>query len=442
MLSIEHGAVVAPRSNRKRLGVGFALIGLLMLPVTSLQAAENTITLQTAIQRTLVKNPSLKVFDFRQQALKGELATAELRPAYELDFGAENFAGSGDFNGFDQAELTISLSSALELGGKRDARVEVVNRGFSRFEAQRQADALDLSGEVTRRFIDVLAAQQRVALAEKADQLAKDALVAVKTRAKAGASPDAEVKRAEAAAAQAHLTVSAEKKQLSYLNVALGTLWGETRPDFNRAEGDLYRFSKDVAFETLYERVELNPAIQVFAAEERLKETELRLAKTQSRSDVNWSVGLRRFQETDDTAVVAGFSVPLFSGRRNSGAIRSATAARDVISVQREAALLAMRAQLYRAYSNRQQAIHTVDDLRKNIVPALEQALEGTQQAYERGRYSYVDYVSARQELLSARRTLIDAAAAALRYGADIEQLTAEPLTVEQYSFTNFQEAK
>jgi len=34
---------------------------------------------------------------------------------------------------------------------------------------------------------------------------------------------------------------------------------------------------------------------------------------------------------------------------------------------------------------------------------------------------------------LSARRTQIEAAAAALTYGAEIEQLTAEPLALTQY---------
>ena len=56
-----------------------------------------------------------------------------------------------------------------------------------------------------------------------------------------------------------------------------------------------------------------------------------------------------------------------------------------------------------------------------------------TQAAYQRGRYGYLDYVSARQELLSAERTQIEAAAAALTYGAEIEQLTAEPLASTQY---------
>ena len=102
-----------------------------------------------------------------------------------------------------------------------------------------------------------------------------------------------------------------------------------------------------------------------------------------------------------------------------------------------------MHTQLFRAFSNRQQAIISAQKLQNEIVPALEEALSETQQAYERGRYSYLEYVSARHELLIARQTLIESAAAALTYGADIEQLTAEPLPASQYpdpkrSTTNF----
>ena len=96
--------------------------------------------------------------------------------------------------------------------------------------------------------------------------------------------------------------------------------------------------------------------------------------------------------------------------------------------------LLDMHNQLFRAFYNRKQAILVVNSLRSTIIPSLEQALIETQDAYQRGRYGYLDYVSSRQELLSARRTLIEAAASALTYGAEIEQLTSEPLASSQYN--------
>ncbi|RBP52680.1 TolC family protein [Arenicella xantha] len=408
------------------------LVSLLLLSVCSATQAEqhgNTLTLATAIERSLEQNPLLRVFEFRHKLLDGDSNIANLPPAYELGFGAEDFAGTGDSKGFDGAELSVSLSSILELGDKRLARNNVVDGSRAVLDARQQTEALDLLGEVTRRYVEVLAAQARLTLAQVATRLAEDTLNEVKKRSDAGAVPVAEVQRARAAAGQARLTAASETQQLNYRRVALAELWGERTPSFTSVEGSLYQFGEDREFEALYAKLTQNPAILVFAAEQRLRDAELRLANAQANTDVRWSVGLKQFQETDDTAIMAGFSVPLFSSKRNRGATQSAVAARDEVAVRKEAAMLSLHTQLFHTYSNRQQAILTVKALQSSIIPSLEQALRETQRAYQHGRYSYLDYLTARQELISARRTLIDAASAVLRYGADIEQLTATPLS-------------
>ena len=58
----------------------------------------------------------------------------------------------------------------------------------------------------------------------------------------------------------------------------------------------------------------------------------------------------------------------------------------------------------------------------------MKEALSETQKAYESGRYSYQEWVAARQELIAAQYLLIETANTALRYRSEIEQLTAEPL--------------
>jgi cobalt-zinc-cadmium efflux system outer membrane protein len=151
------------------------------------------------VQRSLSQNPSLKVFPYRYAALQGQAETAGLRPAYELGFDAENIGGTGDFSGAGGAELTIALSSVIEMGDKRAARQGVISHNRSVLNASRQVESLALLGEVTRRYVDVLAAQEQVTLAGEAAQLASESLRIVKKRATAGATPEAEVKRAQAA---------------------------------------------------------------------------------------------------------------------------------------------------------------------------------------------------------------------------------------------------
>ena len=415
----------------KRILMSMVLCSLtISLPTT---ASDSSLTLSSAIQRTIDKNPSLRVFNFRDTSLQSAAEVARLLPAYELDVEAENFGGSGELSGTDRAEITVALSSVIELGGKRNARIDVTSERRSLLEAQKQVRSLELLGEVTRRYGEVLAAQLQVSLALEASDLANDALNSVTARSQAGATTDAEVKRAKAAVAQATLAHSSAQQQLDYRKIALAVLWGQSNPDFSRVEGNLFQFGTDVDFTVLYARLENNPAVQIFAAEERVKDAQVRLAETHSRSDINWSVGVRQMNDSDDTALVAGFSLPLFTSKRNASAVSAAIAERDELLVEKDIALLNLHAQLFRAFHNRKQAITTSNALQDTIIPALEQALEGTKRAYERGRYGYLEYVSARQELLNARRMLIEAATAALIYGAEIEQLTAEPLSASQY---------
>ncbi len=334
----------------------------------------------------------------------------------------------GDSNGVDGAEFTLALSSVIELGGKRDARLAAASAQRQLIDGERQARALDLIGEVTRRYVDVVANQARLDLAVNARTLATDVLNSVERRIQAGAAPEAELYRARAQMTQAELAVTEAQSRLRASSLSLSVLWGDAEPDFVRVDGNLQNTGAAGDFNALFERTLQNPAIAIFASEERLREAEFQLAKSQSRADIGWSVGVRQFQDTDDTALVAGVSVPLFSSTRNTGALQSAQAARDEVAVRRESALLALRATLFDAYQQRKLGIETAELLRNDVIPALTRALQLTRTAYESGRYGYQEWAAARQELISAQYALITAQADALQNGAIIEQLTAQPL--------------
>jgi len=399
---------------------------------------ENTLTLASAIKRSLAKNPAFKVFTLRQISLDGQQQTQALTPAYQLGFEVENFAGSGELQGFDSAEFTVSLSSVIEMGGKRDARMGLGSHRSAMLAAENKITALNLLVEVTRRYIGVLTAQEDLILANKATQLAEEALVAVEKRTQAGSTPKAEIKRAMAVVGNTRLIAATKTQQLSASKFSLALLWNEkwneSSPSFSTVAGNLYHFSDDITFEKLYAKVKKNPAQLAFASEERLKSAQLRLAKSQSSTDIQWTLGIKQLQDIGDTALVAGFSVPLFSSSNNTGAIISAQAERDEVQARKATALLQLHNQLQQAYSSRKQAIYTANNLRKIIIPLLEEALAETKIAYQRGLYSYLDYLSARQELLNAKQALIASASAALLFGADIEQLIAEPLPASQHS--------
>lgn len=401
---------------------------LLASPATAAERSDTAMTLGAAIQLALSENPDLQVYRFRETGLQGLAHNASLRPPIDLSAEAENIGGSGDYGEFESAEFTLALSSVIELGDKREARIAAVEAQRQVIAGERQTRALDLMGEVTRRYVEVVATQARLDLALNARSLAQEVVQSVEHRARAGAAPEAESLRARANLTQAELVVREGQNRLRTARLSLSVLWGDMEPDFVRVAGNLESLGDVGNFDSLYQRAIQNPAIEIFASEERLREAEFQLATSQSNTDIGWSVGIRQYQETNDTAFVAGLSIPLVGSKRNSGAAQSARAARDETSLRRESALLNLRASLFDAYQQRKLGIETASSLRSDVIPLLQRALQQTQEAYENGRYSYQEWAAAQQELLSAEHALIAAASAALHSGATIEQLTSEPL--------------
>ncbi len=390
---------------------------------------QQTLTLDKAIEKTLAQNPQLHQFPLVRQSILAQRETGELSPEYTLGLDVENAAGSGAMKGIDAAEVTLSLSSVIEMGDKLKSRVSVVDANLDVFELTRQAKTLDVLGQLTSAYIRSLTTQEQLNLSAEALTLSEALHKKVSERAQRGAASDAEVMRARAMVTQSRILRSNILKKLERQKIALSRYWGEIQPVFSNLQGDLFTFGQEKSYQVLYEKVKQSPAIDVFASEQRLKEAELRLAKSQNSGDLGWQFGVRRFEETADNALTLGVSIPLFSQSRNTGEVKRVLAERNVVAYKRADTLLNLHEQLYRAYSLRQQNIVSYQQLTTHVIPDLEKALSLTQFYYERGRLKYQDWVAAQQELLSAKQQMIENASNALLNQAVIEQLTAQPLT-------------
>lgn len=395
----------------------------------------SALTLEDAIARTLKKNPQLYQYRFRQQSLTARRETSSLSPAMHLGLEVENIAGSGEFNGVDNAETTLALSSVIELGGKARSRVALIDARTDRLKFERQAATLDVLGELTALFIRCLSTQENIRLSKEAVALSSKMLKTVTWRADKGAAPEAEVMRAKAALSRSSLRLQALRNSFERQKVSLSSFWGKTTPQFTEVSGYLSAFGPSDDFASLLLRAKNSPAIAIFASEARLKDAEVKLAQAQSRVDIGWQIGVRRFEETDDTALTAGISIPLFSGKRNSGAVTSAIAGRNAVDFQQADAMLKLHSRLFTAFSQREENTAAVEQFNSYILPALEKALALTQQAYENGRYRYQDWIAAQEELLTAKQQRIEAATAAQLSQALIEQLIAEPLKTDTSTY-------
>jgi cobalt-zinc-cadmium efflux system outer membrane protein len=399
-----------------------------LLPGLSL-ANNGPITLDAAIEKTLSKNPSLKQFELKGKQLIANKDTAGLRPGLNLDMEVENFAGSGDFSSFDSAETTLALSSVIEMGDKRGSRLQLADSRISQFNLMRQIEAIDLLSNLTQVYISTLAIDEKIQLAKQSVELHKALVNTVQKRVNKGIAQEADLMRAKSSLIEEEIKLETLTSKLQINKTTLASFWGDKTLGDTDISGNLYLFNAVQSFETLFSQVESSPTIQSFASQQRLKQAEVQLAKTSSRSDISWNIGVRQFQETDDTALVAGFSIPLFSGKRNRSSYQSAQYDLDVVDIDRERTLIELHQRLFEAYSHRKQAVASEKRIRLEVIPALEQALKLTLEGYERGRYTYQDVVSSQRELISAKLTRVEKSTIALLNQSIIEQLIAKPLS-------------
>ena len=420
------------------------ILGLLLSPPTahavqanrfvdeSVQAPiRETLTLEDTIRMTLANNPSLYEFEFKQRVIDGELKTAALKPALSAGVELENLLGTGEVSGIKELEVTLTLSSVLQLNDKPAARLNVLSERRIQQDVEKQIRTLDILGELNRRYIKVLVLQASLEVIKDAETLALYTLNAVTKRVEAGASPLLEQKRAQAALAQAKLDVSLAQQDLRFGLRSLSIMWGEQTPSFKRVEGDLFAFNKIASFDALAVAIQSGPHINLFAKQSRVQAAQLRLAQANNLADIEWSAGLRRMQGIDETALVAGISVPLFQKERNLGEYEAHRARLDAIELQKQSNLRSLLHSVNQALGEHTRALLEVETIQLNVIPPLKEALDLVESAYLEGRFSYLEWVTTRQEFLTTRLTLIEAASQVHLSKTEIETLTGLALKTE-----------
>ncbi len=153
------------------------------------------------------------------------------------------------------------------------------------------------------------------------------------------------------------------------------------------------------------------------------------LAEVRRRPDLRLTLGVRRYEQTDDYSMVAGVTMPLFGSRQSLPREQQARAQRGLVDLELASHRLAVEGQLHSLYLELEHARHLTDTLRTELIPALEKALADSTYAWERGRYSHLEWSMAQRDLLAARMRVVDAAADFHVLRTEIERLTAEDIS-------------
>lgn len=404
-----------------------ALIAMLMLSSTCSVFAQGegqtTISLEQALRLTVERNPELVAFGHQLIAQQGRVQQSSLAPNPTLDVEIENFAGTGPLKGLDGPETTVSLQWVLERG-KRNGRTEVSNAEMSLLQADALVRRVDEAAETAHLYLNCLEYQALLLQAEESVLLYERLAEAAQKRVNAGRSPAADLARVEVALAEQNLGLDDYAHSLEVAVRRLAAQWGETSPAFSRVRGNAQSLPSLVEFGVLRVRVAGNPSLSRFLVEERLRETEIRLAKL--RAKPNWRVraGVRHIERTGDQAFIAGITIPLGVRNKNQGRIAEKRAELSRSQADQVAERIRIETELFAVYQELHHELHIATTYRDEILPRVQAALSETEKAYAAGRYSYLELRSAQDDALDARTIAITAAINAKRGLIEIERLT------------------
>ena len=403
----------------------------LVLACITVTHAGETLTLDAAIARVVAQHPDLQVYEFAQAGLAANADRAALAAPLVAGLLLENAPGTGELSGVRGAELTLSLASVLERGGKREARRALAASRIDALGVRRAATQLDLLAEVAQRYLDLVAAQADTVIAAEDLAQRERTVTAATTRVRAGASPESVQLAAEAMRARAELDAARADASVAAAWRRLQSLWGAPVPEpVPDTAAEPLRVPAVPDYDALRLLLERNPELRKFADEGRIREARLRLAATAATPDIDWQIGLRRLESQDAWALVAGGSVELGSRRRAEPEIRAARAELDALAFERESGERRLDSLLAEAHGQYSAARIEVERTAADVLPRLVRAETAAERAYRAGALSYLDWAQLQKETTAARRQQLVAAVAAHRALIEIQRLTGEPLVI------------
>lgn len=392
-------------------------------PVSAPAEPNGVLSFSEAWALTLLHNPRLKVFSYEVRAAEARQVQAAVRPNPTLDIEIEDFGGSGELSGFDGAETSIMVSQPLELGGKRQKRMQtaLIERQLAglTYEVSRR----EVRTELGQAFAEVLAAQERARIYGELEALSQEGLQTVRKRVAAGKDSPPEATRAAVEHSRVHVQARQAKQALEFSRRKLASFWAFEGPAFGGAAGDLESLEALPGAETLREQLARTPQWTRWDKEIARSRAVLEEAKAQGVPDIAVGAGVKRFNETDENALMVGISIPLPLFDRNQGGRQEARINLAKSFEEQRAGQLELINELDRLVTELENTRLRIEALREMALPGGREVLEASRKAYAEGKTDYLTLLDAQRTLFDVREEYVESLGAYHKARAELEGL-------------------
>ncbi|MGH7372154.1 MAG: TolC family protein, partial [Candidatus Methylomirabilales bacterium] len=288
--------------GRETPGYG-AFLAPAMDPAEPIAEPTGYLTLREVLALALKANPELAPFSREIRAREAAVLQARLFPNPELSVTAANL-GNAVLKDFDGPQTTVSLSQLILLGGKRARGIEVAGLDRDLAAWDYETKRMDVLTRVAQAFVEVLSAQEGLALANDLMALAERVVEAAAARVLAGKVSPVEETRARVTLASVKIEQARAARELEAARKRLAATWGSTIPRFQSAQGKLDQVLPIPTLEGLIRRLTQNPDLARWAAELAQRQAAIDLEESRAVPDLTVSLGVTQFTDTDDSALV------------------------------------------------------------------------------------------------------------------------------------------
>ena len=330
----------------------------------------------------------------------------------------------------DAPHQSLLLDQPLELGGKRDRRIEVAQKQGALTEVEIATLGRQVRMSTRQAFYALAFARAETQRLGEVVKLAQRLREIAEERYQAGAVAQLEVIQAdlEVSRAQADYNVSQqrEKVSLSQLNVLLN----EPPTRTWELAGSLEDALPEVHMEELTERAYAsNYELQHLTQEVKVEESRLKLVKAERIPNLDVQFGTDLNAPHDYTVGPRGgvsVILPLFY--RNQGQIAESLANRRVLEGETIAMKRAVAGHVEAGYFDLKAQQSQVDTYREKLVPAARQLETMAEESYRAGKTNILSVIDAQRNVQEVERSYLESLVALQNAFATLEQTVGAAL--------------
>jgi len=396
--------------------------GVLLALLSSAPAAAQPapLTYDAALSLAMARNLGLEAAR-RQRAIR-EAAIRTARQIPNPDMALEVSR--------DTPHQVFSIDVPVEIAGLRRRRIDLAREEATLADLDVQAELRSVRRDLRRAFYALVAADERVRLAQEAVDIARRVRDAAQARFEAGAVPRLEVLQADLGVTRAETDLELARSTRVSSQASLAAVLNFAPDEPLAVSGTL----ADGAQTTLtYERAlalasASNPDLAAVDRQMAIEERRLQLVRAERVPTPIFSVSSLFNTPEFDVGPRAALTVglPLFS--RNQGEIAGSIAASSQLAARRAALRRDLENQVFAALARVDAQRRQAEAFARQLVPTAANLEALAEESYRAGRTSVLGVFEAQRNLRDIQRDALQASLDLQMALADLEELIGTPL--------------